>query len=83
MRERAKQALQRLKEKNKEVEKEFNEYVELLEKELEIPKEIATNLVADELVNRYKKELILHSIFSKMTLDKYSEVIKNGGADKD
>lgn len=83
MRERAKQALQRLKEKNKEVKKEFNEYVELLEKELEIPKEIATNLVADELVNRYKKELILHSIFSKMTLDKYSEVIKNGGADKD
>lgn len=76
MRERAKQTLLKLKEKDKAVEKIFNEYVSDLEKELEIPKELAATLVADELTNRFERKLILHSLFNPLVIE------ENGVDDK-
>ena len=76
MRERAKQTLLKLKEKDKAIEKIFDEYVSDLEKELEIPKELAATLVADELTNRFEKKLILHSLFNPFVLE------ENGVNDK-
>lgn len=78
MRERAKKEFNNFKEKNAELNKLFNEYVEELEKILEIPKRIAVSLVTDELVNRYEKQLILRSIFSETTLKKHEGELNNG-----
>ena len=78
MKERAKQTLLLLKEKDKAIEKIFNEFVDDIERELEIPKDIAVTLITDELVNRYQKKLILHSIFSKATLENYKEELADG-----
>ena len=68
MNERAKEIFLELKEKNKVLEVAFNEYVDSLTKDLEIPRDIAVTLVRDELVNRYEKDLILRQLFSDMTL---------------
>ena len=68
MREKAKQVLLKFKDKDKELEKIFNEYVDSLVNELEIPKDIAVKIVTDEIVNRYEKRLILFELFSKETL---------------
>ena len=70
MRERAKEILIRLKEKDELLSKAFDEYVQLLVKELEISERIAITLVTDELVNSFQKDLILRDLFSKSTLEK-------------
>lgn len=69
MRVKAKQIFLSLKEKNEILSKAFDEYVETLTSELEIPKQIAVTLVTDELVNKYEKDLILRDLFSRLTLD--------------
>ena len=69
MRERAKKILLDLKQKDKALSTAFNEYVEHLSKELEIEEELAVTLVTDELVNKYKKDLILRDLFSRLTLE--------------
>ena len=69
MRERAKEILLKLKENNVALKTAFDEYVEQLSKELERPKDIAVTLVTSELVNQHEKELILHELFSKFTLE--------------
>ena len=70
MREKAKETLKNLLGKDKGLSDSFNCYVSLLAKELEISEDIAVSLVIEELVNRNEKKLILHSLFSEMTLDK-------------
>ncbi len=82
MKERAKKEFNKFKEKDAELNKLFNEYVEDIEIRLEIPKRIAVSLVTDELVNRYEKQLILRSIFSETTLKKHEGEL-NYGVDKD
>ena len=69
MKERAKQALLKLKAQNKDLSDAFDAYVKKLAEELEIPESIAVTLVTTELVNRNEKKLILHDLFSKATLD--------------
>ena len=69
MKERAKQALLELKEKNKDLSEAFDAYVKKLAEELEIPESIAVTLVTTELVNANERKLILHDLFSKATLD--------------
>ena len=69
MKERAKQVLMELKEKNKELSDAFDAYVKKMAEELEIPESIAVSLVTTEMVNRNEKKLILHDLFSKVTLD--------------
>ena len=69
MKEKAKEILLKLKEKDKALSVAFDDYVELLVKELEISKDIAVTLVTDELVNNYYKDLILRDLFSKTTLE--------------
>ena len=69
MKERAKQVLMELKEKNKELSDAFDAYVKKIAEELEIPESIAVSLVTTEMVNRNEKKLILHDLFSKVTLD--------------
>ncbi|MBQ7339228.1 MAG: hypothetical protein IJW43_00035 [Clostridia bacterium] len=69
MKEKAKEILLGLKQKDKVLASAFNEYVELLVSSLEIPKDIAITLVTSELVNKYQKELILRDLFSKSTLE--------------
>ncbi|MBQ3492507.1 MAG: hypothetical protein IJA88_00185 [Clostridia bacterium] len=71
MREVAKETFLELKEKDKEVKKVFEEYVDDLVTRLEIPREIAANVVADNLVSEYESRLIALSIFRKDTFDKY------------
>ncbi len=68
MKEKAKRILIELKEKNKALSEAFDEYVQSLSDELEIPKDIAITLVTDELVNKYQKDLILRDLFSRATL---------------
>ena len=69
MKEKAKRILIELKEKNKALSEAFDEYVQSLSDELEIPKDIAITLVTDELVNKYQKDLILRNLFSRSTLN--------------
>lgn len=69
MREKAKKILLKLKEKNKALSDSFDDYVKILSKELEIPRELTITLVTDELVNKYQRDLILHELFSKSTLE--------------
>ena len=69
MKERAKQALLELKEKNKDLSEAFDAYVKKLAEELEIPESIAVTLVTTELVNANERKLILHDLFSKTKLD--------------
>ena len=73
MNERAKEVLLRLKKLDKEFSDSFEAYVDSLTKELEIPREIAVTLVTDECVNKYQRQLILHDLFSEMTLDKLNK----------
>ena len=68
MRERAKKALLKLKEKDKYLQEQFNSYVALLMETLEIKEEQAVTLVTEELVNRNQKRLMLEELFSKDTL---------------
>jgi len=69
MKEKAKEIFNKLKEKNKELSDIFNEYVDSLSVDLEIPREIAVTLVTDQLVVENEKKLILHGLFSKYTLE--------------
>lgn len=69
MKEKAKQILIELKEKNKALAEAFDDYVKNLVDSLEINEDIAITLVTDELVNKYQKDLILHELFSKSTLE--------------
>ncbi len=69
MKEKAKKILLNLKKKNKALSDSFDAYVKSLSEELEIPKDIAITLVRDELVNKYHRDLILHELFSKTTLE--------------
>ena len=69
MKERAKEILLNLKEKDKALSAAFDDYVEHLVKELEISRDIAVTLVTDELVNKYHRDLILRDLFSKATLE--------------
>lgn len=68
MRERAKKALLKLKEKDKHLKDQFDSYVALLMETLEIKEEQAVTLVTEELVNRNQKRLMLEELFSKDTL---------------
>ena len=69
MREKAKEILLRLKDKDKALSNAFNDYVQHLVKELEITEELAVTLVTDELVNKYQRDLIMRDLFSKITLE--------------
>ncbi len=69
MRERAKGILINLKNKNSDLKESFDAYVKSLSESLEIPERIAVNLVTDELVMQYEKQLILSELFSKYTLE--------------
>ena len=69
MRERAKKILLELKEKNKVLSDVFDDYVKHLSVNLEINESIAVSLVTEELINKYQKDLILHELFSKSTLE--------------
>ncbi len=68
MREKAKEILLNLKDKDKALSDAFNDYVKHLVCELEISEDIASTLVVDELVNRYERDLILRDLFSIETL---------------
>ena len=69
MKEKARHILLDLKTRDEELKNIFDEYVNLLRDELEIPEEIAVKLVTDELVNKYEKQLILRNLFSNLTLE--------------
>ena len=69
MRERAKKILIELKNKNSDLKESFDAYVKSLSESLEIPERIAVNLVTDDLVMQYEKQLILSELFSKYTLE--------------
>lgn len=69
MREKAKNILFELKEKDTALSTAFNEYVEHLSNSLEISKDLAVTLVTDELVNKYERDLILRDLFSRLTLE--------------
>lgn len=69
MKEKARHILLDLKTRDEELNNIFNEYVNLLRDELEVPEEIAVKLVIDELVNKYEKQLILRNLFSNLTLE--------------
>ncbi len=69
MKEKAKEILLRLKEKNKVLSDSIDDYVKAVAKELEISDEIASSLVMTEIVNKNQKQLILSQLFSPSTLD--------------
>ena len=69
MRAKALEILDELKAKDKQLNDSFNSYVKAVSERLEVPEEIAMNLVRTELVNKYERKLILSDLFSKLTLE--------------
>lgn len=69
MKEKAKEILLKLKEKNKVLSDSIDDYVKAVAKELEISDEIASRLVMTEIVNKNQKQLILSQLFSPSTLN--------------
>lgn len=69
MKAKALEILDELKAKNEELNNSFNAYVKAVSERLEVPEEIAVNLVRTELVNKYERKLILSDLFSKLTLE--------------
>ncbi len=68
--ERAKQVLEDLKAKNSEFKKSFDDVVNQMVADLEIPERIASQIVLDQLTNDNEKRLILYDIFSPSVLKK-------------
>ena len=68
MKEKAKEILLKLKEKNEFISNEIDSYAKLLASELDIPEDIAKNCVLDDLSNKYQKKLILLELFATDTL---------------
>ena len=68
--ERARKVLEDLKAKNSEFKKSFDDVVNQMVADLEIPERIASQIVLDQLTNDNEKRLILYDIFSPSVLKK-------------
>ena len=69
-RDRAKQVLEELKSKNKDFQESFDRVVSQMVNDLEIPEQIARQIVIDQTINDNEKKLILYDIFSPSVLKK-------------